>query len=70
MTEVSPEDRERLLKAIDTFTSEIFDHVRYLGRVDMLHQVYAFRHDAEKAFAKMDAIAAITSKTDGGDDEQ
>ncbi len=42
------EELERLIKALDVFTGEIFDHVSPLGRVDFLHQVQDFRCTVEE----------------------
>lgn len=44
---MQPEEIAKLLEAIDRFTSEIFDCVGPLNRVDFLHQVYDFRQSVE-----------------------
>jgi hypothetical protein len=47
------EGLEKLLSDCDTFASQIFDWVGFMGRVDFLHQLYNFRNDIEK---KLEAL--------------
>jgi len=56
MTQDDREGLERLLEKTEKFTSEVFDWVSYLGRVDVLHMLYDLKDDIEQKLGKEQEI--------------